>query len=230
MYAVGEVLLIVIGILIALQIGSWNQEKRDRKLESSFLTRLRDDLAADTTYLNNRISRINDFKARQYQFIHEIYNTQNTEEEFIRVYQLQTWDSETLVMQTTTYEELVNVGLLNIISDENLRVEIIKLYREYEVAAKHINEINNFTSREIFSKSVSVGMKYNVEDLYDEKKLFTGYDWQFINDPTSEEFKLIENTQMHYFIKYDVFLRHFENLLAKSKTLLEQIDKALDES
>ena len=33
LYAIGEILLIVVGILIAVQIGNWNQERRDRKEE-----------------------------------------------------------------------------------------------------------------------------------------------------------------------------------------------------
>ena len=30
-YAIGEILLVVVGILIALQVNNWNQERKDRK-------------------------------------------------------------------------------------------------------------------------------------------------------------------------------------------------------
>lgn len=227
LYAIGEVFLVVIGILIALQIGAWNKERENRKIEKSFLLRLHNDLAADTTYLLKRIEKIEDFRQRGYKFIHEIYNFQETEEDFKKIYRLQTWDADNLVLQTSTFEELKNIGLLNIISKDSLRINLIKHYKEYETAAKHINEINNFSSREIFSKSVSIAMKYNIQELYDEERLFSNVDWQFINNPQSEEFKLLENTQMHYFIKYGVFLNYYTTLLKQARLLLHKINEEL---
>ena len=46
-YAVGEIFLVVIGILIALQINTWNQERKDRILEKEYLTRLKEDIKFD---------------------------------------------------------------------------------------------------------------------------------------------------------------------------------------
>jgi len=97
-------------------------------------------------------------------------------------------------MQMSTYEELNNSGQINLIQNEQLKIQMIELYREYRIASEHFNEVNNFTSREIFSKSVHIGSKYFINDLYDEKRLFQGSDWTFINDPNSENFKLLENT------------------------------------
>ena len=36
-YAVGEIILVVIGILIALQINNWNQARIDQKKERQYL-------------------------------------------------------------------------------------------------------------------------------------------------------------------------------------------------
>ena len=46
-YAIGEILLVVIGILIALQIGDWSQEAVYRKLETEYLERFVFDLNRD---------------------------------------------------------------------------------------------------------------------------------------------------------------------------------------
>ena len=43
-YAVGEILLVVIGILLALQINTWKKETQNRKLEKTYLENLREDL------------------------------------------------------------------------------------------------------------------------------------------------------------------------------------------
>ena len=43
-YAIGEIVLVVIGILIALQINTWNQEYNKRIEEKEFLEDLKEDL------------------------------------------------------------------------------------------------------------------------------------------------------------------------------------------
>ena len=227
LYAVGEIVLVVIGILIALNINNWNEEQKAKKIEKTYLARLQKDLVADTTYLGKRLNFIKKQRVQIYEFVHEIYNTQNTEEEFKRLFLMQSLDAGNLVMQTSTFEELKNTGLISIIQNEQLRVRVIELYREYEIAAEHFNEINNFTASQQFGKSVHVAQKYFHPNLYDEKRLFKGTDWTFINDPSSENFKLLENTQSGYYIKYGYFIGHFENLLTKSKAIIDQIRKEL---
>ena len=46
-YAIGEIILIVVGILIALQINDWYQARQDRQLERAYLALLQQDLADD---------------------------------------------------------------------------------------------------------------------------------------------------------------------------------------
>ena len=46
-YAVGEILLVVIGILIALQVSNWNEQRKSNKLEAEYYCRLFEDLKQD---------------------------------------------------------------------------------------------------------------------------------------------------------------------------------------
>ena len=48
LYAIGEIVLVVIGILIALQVNQWNAERKDRGHERLLLEQIRDDLRLDT--------------------------------------------------------------------------------------------------------------------------------------------------------------------------------------
>ncbi len=43
-YAIGEIVLVVIGILIALQINNWNELKKDRRNETVFLQGILNDI------------------------------------------------------------------------------------------------------------------------------------------------------------------------------------------
>lgn len=47
LYAIGEIVLVVIGILIALSVNTWNERKKDRELEAFTLNSLYDELSAN---------------------------------------------------------------------------------------------------------------------------------------------------------------------------------------
>ena len=54
-YAIGEIALVVIGILIALSLNNWNQKKSERKLESRYIFSLIEDAKTDLSNFNNAI-------------------------------------------------------------------------------------------------------------------------------------------------------------------------------
>mgnify|MGYP000754820746 CR=1 FL=1 len=43
-YAIGEIVLVVVGILLALQINNWNELKKDKQLEKRYLKNLTEEL------------------------------------------------------------------------------------------------------------------------------------------------------------------------------------------
>jgi len=51
-YAIGEIVLVVIGILFALQINNWNETKLERKVEKEYIVSLIEDLKTDSTRLS----------------------------------------------------------------------------------------------------------------------------------------------------------------------------------
>jgi len=66
-YALGEIVLVVIGILLALQINGWNEARKDRELEETYYCKLLEDLNLDVALMEaltrdnqQRIERTND--------------------------------------------------------------------------------------------------------------------------------------------------------------------------
>lgn len=62
LYALGEIFLVVIGILIALQINNWNENRKDRTKEKLVLQELITTLKKNNNILEDRITYIQNFK------------------------------------------------------------------------------------------------------------------------------------------------------------------------
>ena len=55
LYAIGEIVLVVIGILLALQIDAWNQNRLDRRVESQYYMRFLEDVLLDEELIRIQI-------------------------------------------------------------------------------------------------------------------------------------------------------------------------------
>src|SRR5688500_15874307 len=56
LYALGEIFLVVVGILIALQINNWNEYKKERELEGEYLKKIALNIEDDIIQYNKIIS------------------------------------------------------------------------------------------------------------------------------------------------------------------------------
>ncbi len=56
LYAIGEILLVMIGILLAMQVNNWNESRKTGKEDLIFLENLKNELAIDTAVLKTRRS------------------------------------------------------------------------------------------------------------------------------------------------------------------------------
>ena len=56
-YAVGEIVLVVIGILIALQINNWNEDRKATNKLHNYTQKLINDIVSDTVNLNTLINK-----------------------------------------------------------------------------------------------------------------------------------------------------------------------------
>jgi len=54
-YAIGEIVLVVIGILIALQINTWSENQKKDELGNIYLNDLKSDITIDIKTFNERI-------------------------------------------------------------------------------------------------------------------------------------------------------------------------------
>ncbi|MDX1699967.1 MAG: DUF6090 family protein, partial [Melioribacteraceae bacterium] len=77
-YAIGEVLLVMIGILLALQVNNWNQDRMIRTETANYREKLINDLSVDTINLNRHIEEAGFYKAAITSYLHFFENGEFT--------------------------------------------------------------------------------------------------------------------------------------------------------
>jgi hypothetical protein len=58
LYAIGEIALVMIGILLALQINNWNEDKKNQILVKTYVSNLIENLIIDSTNITKTIGNI----------------------------------------------------------------------------------------------------------------------------------------------------------------------------
>ena len=132
-YAIGEIVLVVIGILIALSINNWNEGRKDLITEQNYLKRLLADLKGDYETLTfsegltkSRIDQIYTLQA--------IINPspaqapENPETVIVSIEKV-TWRSY-LPLSKIVFNELLSTGKMSVIRSEQLRSLLSSYYED----------------------------------------------------------------------------------------------------
>jgi len=127
-YAIGEIVLVVIGILIALQINNWNEEKKSISYELDQLREIKENLQETKMEIDNDI-KFNSLTVKMYK---RILNHMNSELPYDKsldsaFFMFTKWESPFL--PKNGYETLKLSGI-NIIKNQKLKKEIIKIYEQ----------------------------------------------------------------------------------------------------
>jgi hypothetical protein len=126
---VGEILLVVIGILIALQIDNWNQELQNNKKEQEYYHKFLEDVLLDEEIIKQEISAT---EARLNASNNLVSLLLNDEPDFLLISKkLQSSvANSTISLKPTTngYDDLKSSGSLSIIRDDALKFELDQFY------------------------------------------------------------------------------------------------------
>ena len=231
LYALGEILLVVVGILIALSINNWNEDRKTEILELEYLERIITDFNADTRYFNRQIVECKEVIDLCYQYIHKAYEEQKSKEDYIALIELFTDRTENLVVQNSTYLELNNASKLSIFKNQQVKDSLIALHRDYEYAASRIKEFNEYHSNLLSSSMHVYPRKYSKKRafIFDKSYMFNPKEWEYINDPTSEEFREQEWIVAMFLVKHMEAMEFHKALLTKIEFLTALIKAELDQ-
>ena len=133
-YALGEITLVVVGILIAVQINDYVESRRELRLQLKYLKKVQKELQQDTANFSDALRR-SDRVIALHVASHEILNDPQSNDSLLvaavsNIYNKAMFFPEYNPVQST-YAELINTGRLGIISSDTLRDHIVKHYTYY---------------------------------------------------------------------------------------------------
>ena len=148
-YGIGEIVLVVIGILLALQINSWNQQNKDRKAEKELLLSIKQDLEADLEDIQFTISETNNKVFDLNNLAMGLGDRTISKDEFVG-YNTSFPAFYKVNYNTSSYNEAVSTGKLSIILNKTLKHELLRYYTNTQTFGDVYTE--NLMINDLFSK------------------------------------------------------------------------------
>ncbi len=130
-YAIGEILLIVIGILIALQINNWNNQKKSNEVEHKLLTELYDIVVDDIQFIESTINR-NELNQSSCQIILSHFDKNLPYHDSLNIHFQNANSWAKLLLRTSAFENAKSYGL-HLIKNDSTRFLLTNIY-EYRAA------------------------------------------------------------------------------------------------
>lgn len=140
-YAIGEILLVVIGILIALQVNNWNEQRKNRRYEETMLEEVQREIMKDSKLIESWIPNL---KSVEHSFteLAVMKNNPNHNLDSLNIH-LQRIRNYGIILNInkSPYEAIKSAGL-DRISNQEIRKNLTTLYGYHiESIEEWINEV-----------------------------------------------------------------------------------------
>ncbi|WP_339666168.1 DUF6090 family protein [Maribacter arcticus] len=127
-YAIGEIVLVVIGILIALQINNWNEDRKSEAKKQDYYVQLLDDLNSDIISAQNTIEEFSNHQKEYNDYISSYNNESLTPVKAYGDISKLSLISTPPIFNTNTIEALQNSGDIGLIPS-SIRNKLMNLGR-----------------------------------------------------------------------------------------------------
>jgi len=161
LYAVGEILLVVIGILIALQVNNWNEGRKLNANIESYKLALSYELESDIESIDQKIEEIEQNMERDNKLFERVTAPSATLDTLVQIgrFEYDIWINPSVNFNDNTLNSLENSGLLPHMEDR-IRTGILDLSNQKDEYRKQLD-----TNIEYFLDALNdYRSKYRLDD------------------------------------------------------------------
>ncbi len=146
-YAIGEIVLVVLGILIALQINNWNQNKQLKKEELKTLESLNESIKINIAEFDHILNA----QILRNKSLQEVIFIEVSNQQLVYLDSLITTNvrNHTFDPSTGIYNSMINSGKIGLISNDSLKNRISKLYDSVKDYQEVEDEITEYTKEHL---------------------------------------------------------------------------------
>jgi hypothetical protein len=131
LYAIGEIILVVFGILIALQINNWNENRKNKAIEYDYYCQLLNDIDLDKIQLEALTKEAEQSVEIGKQLIKDLHTLKKGKNEMMADY-IKTIRSNSYLPTNVTYTDLKSSGNLSLLKNKVLKQKLIQYQSEIE--------------------------------------------------------------------------------------------------
>jgi hypothetical protein len=231
-YAIGEIVLVVIGILIAISISAWNIERNLGKSNEVYLVKLLEELNSNINRLDylvfsdGSIGLDSVVKNCLYILPRFSKGLEKSDYEFLLNNKMHLGSSQ-LNLNDATYEELLNTGKLYSFGSDSLIKAVKDYYKRYE-REKYYNEMNaneGVKGNDLFQRAM---MRLDIDYRFNPET-FSLHNHPWVFDKNSKNYFDLQLGIMKYYINQSQDLKKCIELKEDTNKLIEIIEKELKE-
>lgn len=176
LYAIGEILLVMIGISLAFQLDNWNENRIKKNAEIKYYENIRDQIADDKALVTRQIHFNNRYMA-QFNYANEILETNDrTRMDTLGLIVRNLTQYSDFDKKGNIYETLVNSGEIKLLRNHT----IVNSIRELEERYAYMNRMENIhydAMMKYVIPSINPVLKFSSLDVKKPDQIFT-YEFQ----------------------------------------------------
>ncbi|WKK64591.1 DUF6090 family protein [Lutimonas zeaxanthinifaciens] len=208
-YAIGEILLVVIGISLAFQLDNWNEDMINRNIAVQYYDNIRDRIDDDQELIQEQMEFNKGFM-REYRYAFDIIDSNDKSKlDTLGMIIRNTTQYSDFDRQGNIYETMVNSGEIKILRNHDI-VNGVRELEEYYIYLNRIESIHYDAMINHVVKTINPVLKFSTGELMKPEAVF------------NYEFQNLFFMLLHIMEEKDEVYQKILNQIENLKTLIDE--------